>query len=147
MGQDTRIPGWAALDVVAAVAAGGMLGSSARYGVARWLPPVEGTFPWATFWTNLAGSLLLGVLVAAVLPRLAGTRLASPFAATGILGAFTTLSTFQVETALLLRGGHNALAAAYLLTSIAGGLGCAAVGIVVGLPRGSAASDTSKGPS
>lgn len=109
---------------LAVIAIGGMIGASARYGLARWLPTRTGHFPWATFLTNVSGSFLLGVLLVLVAERLPPTRYLRAFAVTGILGAFTTMSTYQVETALLLKDGH-------LLTAALYGLGSPAVGILL----------------
>ena len=64
--------------------------------------------------------------------RLPDHPYARRFLAAGVLGAFTTMSTFQVETALLLRDGHPALAAVYVAASVAGGLVLAAAGLAVG---------------
>jgi CrcB protein len=124
--------GRARLDVVAVIALGGMIGASARYGIARWLPTRPGGFPWATFWTNLSGSFLLGLLLVLVLERFPPSRYLRPFAATGILGAFTTMSTFEVETALLLKDGHATTALLYGVGSIVAGLALAYAGILAG---------------
>jgi fluoride exporter len=125
--------------VLAVIALGGMLGASARYGVNRWLPTSPGTFPWATFWENVVGSFLLGLVLVVVLERLAPSRWLRPFLATGVLGAFTTMSTYQVETALLLKDGHAATAVAYLFGSVVAGLALAFAGLRAGrriaLPR------------
>ena len=56
-------------DALAAVAVGGMVGASARYGIARWLLAVPGELPWATFWTNLGGSFVLGAVMVVLLRR------------------------------------------------------------------------------
>ena len=119
-------------DVLAAISVGGMLGASARYGIARLLPTASHGFPWATFWTNLSGSFALGLLLVVLLERFPPTRLVRPFLATGILGAFSTMSTLQVETALLLKDGHLATGVVYGLGSLAAGLGLAYLGILVG---------------
>jgi CrcB protein len=118
--------------VLAVIALGGMLGASARYAVARWLPAEAGGFPWATFWTNVTGSFLLGLLLVVILQWLPPTRLLRPFLTTGILGAFTTMSTYAVETTLLLKDGRTATAGAYGLGSVAAGLGVAFAGIRLG---------------
>jgi CrcB protein len=118
--------------VLAAIAAGGMLGASARYGIARWLPTHPHGFPWATFWTNLSGSFVLGFLLVVLLEWLPPTRLIRPFAATGILGAYTTMSTYAVETTLLLKDGHATTAVTYALGSLFAGLALAYAGIVLG---------------
>jgi fluoride exporter len=109
-------------DVLAVIALGGMLGAAARFKIAEALPTEAGTFPWATFWTNLSGSFLLGLLLTLLLERFRPTRYLRPFLATGLLGAYTTMSTYAVETALLLKDGHPATAAIYAVGSIASGL-------------------------
>lgn len=116
---------------LAAVAAGGALGTLARYGVARLLPVGDGAFPWATFLTNVSGSFALGVVVALVAPRL---RLGwvRPFLAVGFLGAYTTWSTFAVEVDMLVRDGAVAVAAGYATASVAAGLAAARAGLAVG---------------
>jgi CrcB protein len=121
--------------LLAVIAAGGMLGASARYGMARWLPGTAGRFPWATFWTNLAGSFVLGVVLVVVLERLPSARhgrYIRAFAATGVVGAFTTMSTYEVETALLLKDGNPTTAVLYGVGSLAAGLVLATAGIRVG---------------
>jgi CrcB protein len=118
--------------VLAAIGLGGMLGASARYGMARWLPTAPGGFPWATFWTNLSGSFLLGFLLVVLLERFPPTKLLRPFLATGILGAFTTMSTYLVETALLIKDGHPSTGLLYALGSLIAGLVLAYAGIHAG---------------
>jgi CrcB protein len=109
-----------------------MLGASARYGIARWLPVEPGHFPWATFWTNLSGSFLVGLVLVVALVRLPSNRYLRPFAAAGLLGAYTTMSTYEVETALLLKDGHAVTAMTYLVGSAAAGLGLVYAGMVLG---------------
>ncbi len=127
-----RRSGRAQPDVLAVIALGGMLGASARYGIAQWLPTAHDGFPWATFWTNLSGSFLLGLLLVLLLERFPPTRLVRPFLATGILGAFTTMSTYEVETALLIKNGHAATGLLYGLGSLIAGLALAYAGILAG---------------
>ena len=119
-------------DVLAVIALGGMLGASARWGISQWLPVRPGGFPWATFWTNLSGSFLLGLSLVLLLERFPPTRYVRPFLATGIIGAFTTMSTYEVETALLIRDGHPLTAILYAVVSLAAGLTLAYIGIVAG---------------
>ena len=118
--------------VLAAVSLGGMVGASARYGVAQWLPAARRGFPWGTFAANLSGSFLLGFLIVLLLERFPPTRLLRPFLATGVLGAFTTMSTYQVETALLIKDGHPLPGVLYVLGSLAAGLVLAYAGILAG---------------
>lgn len=119
-------------DVLAVIALGGAVGATARFKLAEAIPTTPGQFPWATFWTNILGSFLLGFLLVLLLERFRPTRLVRPVVATGFLGAFTTMSTYQVETALLVKDGHPATAALYCLGSLTAGLGVAYIGIIAG---------------
>jgi fluoride exporter len=115
-----------------AVAAGGSLGTLARYGLARVLAPPALGFPWPTFVANVAGSLLLGVIITLVVERRPSPRLARfvrPFAAIGFCGGFTTFSTLMVETAQFGRHERTGQAALYLVATIGAGLLAAALGI------------------
>jgi CrcB protein len=108
--------------VLAAIALGGALGAPARYGVAQLIHVAPGTFPWATFWTNITGSFALGFILALLIERFPPTRYLRPFIATGFLGAYTTYSTFAVETDLLIKGGHAAIGVVYTGASLLAGL-------------------------
>jgi CrcB protein len=106
---------------LAAIALGGALGAPARYGVAQLIHVAPNTFPWATFWTNISGSAALGLILTLLLERFPTRQFLRPFVATGFLGAYTTYSTFAVETDLLVKNGHAALALAYAGASLAAG--------------------------
>ena len=121
--------------VLAAVALGGALGAPARYGLAQIVHVAPGSFPWATFATNVTGSFALGLVLALVVERFPPTRYVRPFVATGFLGAYTTYSTFAVETDVLLKDGHVALAAAYASASLVCGLVASGLGLRAGRPR------------
>ena len=114
------------------IALGGMLGAAARFKLAEALPTKPGHFPWATFWTNLSGSFVLGFVLIMLLERFPPTRYVRLFIATGILGAFTTMSTYAVETALLTKDGHAATAVLYGVGSVAAGIFLAYAGIATG---------------
>lgn len=114
--------------VLAAVAAGGALGAPARYEVAQLIQVGEGSFPWATFWTNVSGSLALGFILILVIERFPSTRHLRPFFATGFLGAFTT---FAVETDLLIKDGHAAIGVAYAAGSLIAGFAAVWGGILL----------------
>jgi CrcB protein len=118
--------------VLAAIALGGMCGASARYGLTALLVTGDGGFPWATFVENVAGSFLLGLLLVLLLERFPPSRYVRPFLATGVLASFTTMSTYQLETALLLQDGSVTIGAAYWLGSIAAGIAAAYAGMLAG---------------
>jgi CrcB protein len=98
------------------------LGAPARYGVAQLIHVAPGTFPWATFWTNITGSFALGLVLALLLERFPPTQYLRPFVATGFLGAYTTYSTFAVETDLLIKDGHAVIGIVYTGASLLVGL-------------------------
>lgn len=111
------------------VALGGAIGAVLRFYVSETVSS-EG-FPWATLTVNLIGSLLLGVMTAAV----AASTLSETQAlllGTGILGAFTTLSTFSVETATLYDEEQWSSLLGYVASSALGGPLLALVGWRVG---------------
>lgn len=107
---------------LAAVALGGALGAPARMGIAQLVHVSPAGFPWPTFWTNVTGSFALGIVVALMIERFPPSRFLRPFVATGFLGAYTTYSTFAVESVLLTRGGHLVPAFAYVASSLLAGL-------------------------
>ncbi len=115
--------------VIGVVALGGALGSVARWAVAEALPHASGQLPWATLLTNVVGCALIGVLMVLVAERWRDQRLVRPFLGTGILGGFTTFSTYVVDTRTLVATGHAAVAAAYLLGTLVAGL----LAVVLGL--------------
>jgi len=111
------------------VALGGALGAVARYriGVAIGIR----SFPWATLLVNVAGCFALAVVLAGP----AATRWSpstSAAVAVGVIGAFTTFSTFGWETHELLRADQVGRAAAYVAMSLAGGLAATAAGWALG---------------
>jgi CrcB protein len=125
-----------ALAVNAGVFAGGALGALARFGLLEAIPPQPGEWPWATFIANLAGALLLGVVAARFIESRPPSRYRAPLLATGVCGALTTFSTLQLEALVLGRDGHTAMAAAYVLVSIALGLACISAGTRLARARG-----------
>lgn len=115
--------------VAAAVVLGGAAGAVARHWLALELPVGDGSrWPWATFAANLAGTAVLGVLLAGASRLPARAALLRPLVGAGFCGALTTFSTLQVELIALGRDGHAWLAAGYLAASLGGGLALAAVG-------------------
>ncbi|MHB8464200.1 MAG: fluoride efflux transporter CrcB [Acidimicrobiales bacterium] len=108
--------------VLAAISLGGALGAPARYGVAQLIHVAPGSFPWATFWTNITGSLALGLVVTLVFERFPPSQFLRPFVATGFLGAYTTYSTFAVETDLLVKDGHVPIGVLYAAATLLAGI-------------------------
>jgi CrcB protein len=117
--------------ILAAIALGGALGGPARYGVAQLIHVANASFPWATFWTNVTGSFALGFVLALILERFPPTLYVRPLVATGFLGAYTTYSTFSVETDLLVRNGHAGIGIAYALASLVAGFVAVWAGMLV----------------
>ena len=110
------------------IAAGGAVGSVIRYGVG--LALASSRFPWATLGVNVIGSLALGF----VLTWSAGRWSAevSVPVTVGLLGGFTTFSTFSWETFTLLQAGRAAEGAVYVALSVVGGLAAALLGYSLG---------------
>jgi len=101
------------LSAVAAVAVGGAAGALLRYGLTAIFPDGAEAFPWTILAVNVVGCFALGLL-----PGLAGVRrrpLLTPLLGPGLLGGFTTLSTYSEQTRALLAGGHSLVAAGYVV--------------------------------
>jgi CrcB protein len=109
-----------------------MGGATARYALAVWITVPAGGFPWATFWTNVSGSLVLGFLLIVLVERFPPAYYARAFAGTGFLGAYTTFSTFSVETDVLLKDGHVPMGLAYVVASLVVGIAVAWLGVTLG---------------
>jgi CrcB protein len=116
--------------VLLAIAAGGALGTPARYAISRIVHVAPNSFPWSTFIVNVSGCFVLGVLLTLIIERWPPTRYARPFAAIGFLGAYTTFSTYMVETDLLVKNGAVGVAALYVVGSLVAGFVAVYLGIV-----------------
>ena len=120
-------PRWLALIFV-----GAALGTTLRSLLEGAWPAGPGAFPWTTFWINIGGSLVLGMLLEGIAEsgRDAGWRRGLRLGVgTGVMGGFTTYSTFSVETVLLLRSGHWLLATGYAVASVVTGVLAAMFGV------------------
>ena len=111
--------------LISVIALGGGLGSLARYGVGELWAVGPGHVPWSTLMINVTGSLLLGMLVVAVTEVWSANRLVRPALGTGVLGGYTTFSTFAVQ----LRGLPIGVGALYLALSLVAGIAAAALGM------------------
>ena len=114
------------------VALGGAIGAGARYLVSGWMGDWLGPdFPWGTFFANISGSFLIGIVLALVeggtLP--AGARL---FLAVGVLGGYTTFSSFSYESLGLITDGDMLLALLNVFGQLAVGLIFVYLGVVAG---------------
>ncbi|MEV6418250.1 fluoride efflux transporter CrcB [Streptomyces sp. NPDC051662] len=106
--------------VVAVVALGGAIGAAARYGASLLWPTPPGAFPWTTLTVNVVGCVVIGVFMVVISEVWAAHRLVRPFFGTGVLGGFTTFSTYAVDIRLLVGAGRPATGMAYLgLTLVA----------------------------
>ncbi|MFF8034441.1 MULTISPECIES: fluoride efflux transporter CrcB [unclassified Streptomyces] len=134
----SRVPARGQASVIAAVALGGGLGAAARYGVSLlWPTPATG-FPWATLAVNTAGCAAIGVLMVIVTDVRAAHRLVRPFFGTGVLGGFTTFSTYAVDVQRLVADGHARTGLAYLAATVPAAIAavwCGAAGTRRLLPR------------
>jgi CrcB protein len=110
------------LPVLAAVATGGVLGAEARYGAGLLLPHAAEAFPWSTLLVNALGCLLIGVLMVLLTATTAPHPLIRPFLGVGVLGGFTTFSTYAVDVQRLLLAHRPGVAAAYLAATMAAAL-------------------------
>lgn len=113
------------------VAAAGSIGVALRYALG--LAFGRAGFPWVTLAVNVLGSLLLGVLLGLTVGREPRPPVVA-ILGTGLLGGFTTFSTFSVEAAQLLRDGRAGAALGYVLASVLAGIGAAAAGFVLARP-------------
>lgn len=114
------------------VAAGAAIGAPLRYLTDQAVQSRhESRFPWGTFTVNVAGSLILGILTGVTL---AGSNDSEwhLLVGTGFCGALTTYSTFSYETIRLVEQRARFLAVAYLLGTLAAGLGAAVLGYAIG---------------
>jgi len=115
---------------VVGVAVAGAMGALSRHGVGRLLAPVSGAFPWGTLTINVVGCAAIAAAGLAAAHWSAGAGWLHTDVMTGFIGAFTTFSTFQVET-LLLAESDLRRAALYMGGSTAAGL--AAIWLVTAL--------------
>ncbi|RMH49764.1 MAG: fluoride efflux transporter CrcB [Zetaproteobacteria bacterium] len=103
-----------------AVALGGALGAMARFLAASGVQRLAGAspFPWGTLLVNATGSFLLGFLFVWLVERSSSGELVRMAVTVGFLGAFTTFSTFSVESIRLVQSGSFALAAANVIAQV-----------------------------
>ena len=103
---------------LAAVFAGGALGTVARTGLSLLVAADPGRWPWPTFTVNIVGAFLVGYFTTRLLERLPLSSYRRPLLGTGLCGGLTTFSTMQVETVKMIEYHHYGLAAGYTCASI-----------------------------
>jgi CrcB protein len=140
---DTAAPSWPVgarhsprrehAEILAAISLGGIGGAAARYGAGLIWPTAAGHFPWTTFCINVVGCGLMGILMVLVTERFAAHPLVRPFLGTGVLGGFTTFSTYTVDTQHLLQPRTSGTALLYLALTLLAAV--AAVWVAASLTR------------
>lgn len=108
--------------VLAVIAAGGVLGSLARYGLTSAFPHRPDGFAWATFGINVTGCLLIGVLMVLFEEMWTSQRLLRPFLGVGVLGGFTTFSTYILDANQAVTAGAARAALVYLAGTLVAAL-------------------------
>lgn len=116
--------------VVVAVGVGSFAGGLVRYEATVTWPQGSG-FPWAIFGVNTAGAFILGLLLVLVLEVLPPTTYLRPLLGTGFCGGLTTFSAVAAGSDSLVAHGRAGLAAGYLASSVAAGLGGVALGVIL----------------
>jgi len=128
-GRRFRITGESSA-VVGVVTLGGALGSLLRYQAGVIWPNPPGTFPTTILLVNLVGCLVIGVFLTLITERWTTHRLVRPFVATGVLGGFTTFSTYSLDIVTLVRLGHPVQAVTYLFITAIGAMLAVGLGMV-----------------
>ena len=136
MAKRTRMNPPSTLVASLLVALGGGTGAVLRYqlgrGMTHWLGhPIVAAFPWATLAANVIGSMAMGLLAGFLARHGQGGEHWRLLLGVGLLGGFTTFSSFSLEMMLLIERGHTLHAAAYVAVSVLAGLAALWLGLVV----------------
>ena len=116
-----------------AVAVGGAIGSMFRYGIGQLTTTLLGTTPvLATFAVNVSGSFLLGIFYTLCNERLVTSIELRVLIGVGLIGGYTTFSTFSFETIHLIESGESIKAITNILATLLFGIGAAYLGILMG---------------
>ncbi|GAB6897509.1 fluoride efflux transporter CrcB [Kineosporia succinea] len=107
---------------LAVIAAGGVIGAEARYGLTRVVPASPGGVPWAVLVINVTGGFFMGVLMARLARSASPHPLVRPFLGVGILGGFTTFSTYSTDTFHLIDADRPLAAVGYVTLTLVGAL-------------------------
>ncbi|WP_433479375.1 fluoride efflux transporter FluC [Spirillospora sp. CA-142024] len=115
--------------ILAAVAAGGVLGALARYGLSSAFPYRAGEFPWVVFLVNVSGCLAIGALMVLVTETWRVHPLVRPFLGVGVLGGFTTFSTYVVDIQDAVAAGAPLVGLSYLAGTLVAALAAVFAGV------------------
>jgi CrcB protein len=113
--RETRPRQW---DLVLATSAGGVIGAEARYGLGLAVPHHGPQFPWSTVIINATGCLVIGLVMVVLLELTSPHRLVRPFVGVGVLGGYTTYSTFAVDTERLVLAHRPLVALGYVAVTV-----------------------------
>lgn len=120
------------MKLLLAVAAGGAVGAVARYVTMSAVGVmIGGAFPWATLAVNVIGSFLLGLLVESTALFWSPGEALRAFMVVGVLGAFTTFSTFSLDVAILYERGELIAIAVYMIASFVLSVGALFAGLAL----------------
>ena len=118
-------------DILLVISVGGALGSLARWAVTAAIPHAAEGVPWGTWLENVTGGFLLGLLMVLILDVWPPSRYVRPFLGVGILGGYTTFSTYMLDTRTLLAQGQVPIAFGYLFGTLLTGLVAVWAGVLV----------------
>lgn len=132
MKPDSARPRGPSADLVATISAGGVVGSLGRYAVGLAAPRPAGGWPTATLLVNVTGAFAMGLLVAYLVSRSDPHRLLRPFVGVGVLGGWTTYSSFAVDVVHLGHEGYPGMAVTYVVGTFVLGVLAVAAAMAVG---------------
>ncbi|MFT7177965.1 MAG: CrcB protein [Oceanospirillaceae bacterium] len=116
-----------------AIACGGAIGALSRFGLQQWIVTLySGRFPLAIFVANSIGSLILGLVYVLIVEKGLLPEVWRPFLMIGLLGAFTTFSTFSLDSIRLIEQGDWLVALGNIFANVAVGLIAAFIGMYIG---------------
>lgn len=116
-----------------AIACGGAFGALSRFGLQQWIATLyTGRFPLAIFIANSIGSLMLGLVYVLIVEKGLLPEVWRPFLIVGLLGAFTTFSTFSLDSVHLIEQGEWLMALGNIFANVVIGLIAAFIGMYIG---------------